>query len=136
MENITVPKTNKARRTTGGLTLDELIRVVERHVPTDRVGELLQRLPERFYSKELDRFRPVTPAVLISMSYLDAEDGEIYDDVVASYVELVASDPSPAVDAWTTTPDGVKMPISTILSLVAKNIASLYSARPLTAVSK
>jgi hypothetical protein len=117
-----LPKTPK-RRPHGGLTLDEVVRIASHEIPSDLIGDVLRRLPARFYSQELELFRPLAPAVMVALAAVD----EIEDDVVADLVEVVALDPAPELPAWVMTPDGERLQISMILQAVARRVAKLYS---------
>jgi hypothetical protein len=110
-------------RRSGGLTLNQLMTITT--VPTPMLGDLLRRLPARFFDRASETFRPVAPAVLTALAHVVEDDG--LDDELADAVELVAADPAPELEAWTSTPRGSRVPITSILKMTASRLAQLYA---------
>jgi hypothetical protein len=122
-----------------GLTLTQLIEVVRNEVPTDKLGDLLQRLPKKYFDPTTQLFRPVAAPILMALSLvepLDDDDG--LDVAVAEVVEIVGADPSPdpAMPAWTELPGGGTLKITALLNATAQRIADLYVQSPKRASKK
>ena len=112
---------------TAGLTVDQLMQVVSDLVPTDRLGDLLRRVPPKYFDPETRLFRPVTPAIVAGLDLVDPDD--CCDDRVADLAELASADPDSAPRAWTALPDGSTLHIGQLLGVVAQRLAALYSPK-------
>ena len=113
-----------------GLTLKQLMTVTSDLIPTDRLGDLLQRLPAKYYAPDLQLYRPITPAVLAALDLLEPCDEPCgCDERLAGLVELAAADPDGAPHAWTALPDGSPLYVGQLLGIVAQRLAALYAPR-------
>jgi hypothetical protein len=114
---------------TAGLTLDQVLAVIAPDVPTDTLGDLLRRLPAKYYDRESDRFPPVTPAVLMALSM--GVDGDGDDIWVTDLVDFVAADPAPdpKLPAWIDMPDGGTISVARLLAVTAPRLAALYAPK-------
>ena len=116
---------------TGGLTLAQVLKVVEPDIPTDALGDVLKRLPARFFDQESQLFRPIAPAVLMALDLVAPHDDEgcRCDETVADLVEFVSADPAPESPAWTYLPgNGGVLKITDLIGTVAQRLADLYAA--------
>ena len=59
-----------------GLTLNQVLKIVEPDIPTDAIGDVLKRLPARFFDQESQLFRPIAPAVLMALDLVAPHDDE------------------------------------------------------------
>jgi hypothetical protein len=109
-----------------GLTLDQVLAVVQPDIPTDMLGDLLRRLPPKYFDQESKMFRPLAPAILLALDLVDEREG--CDERLTDLVETVAYDPSPTLPAWSVLPDGSPFYISKLLDVVAQRLAGLYSS--------
>jgi hypothetical protein len=120
---------------TPGLTLEQLLLTVQHDIPTDALGDLLRRLPAKYNDRELQLFRPITPAILLALDLMDECEGSCDCDArLADMIEVVAADPAPdpTMPAWANMPDGTPLYISKLLATVAERLAGLYAATPKT----
>jgi hypothetical protein len=113
--------------TGAGLTVDQLVRVVTDMVPTDQIGDLIKRVPAKYFNQEMQLYRPVTPAILAGLDLVDPEDE--CDERLADLIELASADPDGAPKAWTALPDGTTLHIGQLLGVVAQRLATLYSPK-------
>jgi hypothetical protein len=109
-----------------GLTLNQVVETAAADIPSESVGDVLRRLPQKYRDPDLQLYRPVTPAILLALDAVD-ECCAACDTHLAEIVEVVSCDPAPAHPAWTFTPDGQKLQISAVLQLVAGRLAALYA---------
>jgi len=111
--------------------MNNVLNIIRDEIPTEQVGEVLRRLPAKYFDPELKLFRPITPVVLIALSLTAAnEDDDTLDLAVANTIEVVAADPDPQAEAWTTLPGGRTLYISRLLTAAAGRIAELYAPQP------
>jgi hypothetical protein len=108
-----------------GLTVEQLVAIIREDVPHNRIADVLQRIPAKFFDRGLGLYRPVAAAIAVALDYSgDCCPG--CDERLAEDVEIIATDPTPDPGAWLIVADR-PFEIGRLLQNVGTRMARLYA---------